>query len=111
MIDDGRADLDPSLAAFEQRLVGAGGPFELASRGNGTPFFVTGPRSLTDIYARARLMGEKPLFARGLFEPAVALAASLVHQGWASHRIALALGQPSRPCLARALDTGCGRGS
>jgi len=98
MIDNDRASLDLSLAAFERRLMGAGGPVELA-RANRTPFFVTGPRSLSDIYARARLMGEKPLFAhgrdhrayKGIFEPAFALAAGLANQGWGGRRIALAL--------------------
>jgi acyl-CoA synthetase (AMP-forming)/AMP-acid ligase II len=99
MTDMGRATLEASLAALEHRLVGAGGPFELRPGVNGAPSYAGGPRALTDLYARARKLGEKPLLARGddrqsygeVFGPAFALAERLSRQGWAGRRIALAL--------------------
>lgn len=99
MVRADRATLDVRLAALERRLVGPGGPFEIGQGPEGVPRYANGPRSLTDLYGRARRGGDKPLFARGaerrsysdIFEPALAIADHLNREGWSGRRIALML--------------------
>lgn len=90
-----------NLAAFEARLVGPGGPFELETRPDGSMGFRHGPHTLADLYARASRLGDKRLLVDGakaysyaeVFARAGALRAALLREGKvaAGTRIALAI--------------------
>jgi acyl-CoA synthetase (AMP-forming)/AMP-acid ligase II len=90
--------LPVALDSFVERLTAPNSPFELKTDHNG-PHFKAGPKTLVEIYRRARRMGSAPLALVGdattsyadILEPGLALAGALRQRDFQGRRICIDL--------------------